>query len=461
MKFQASNTVAGFMRSDAFARFIMGPVGSGKSTGCLMELIRRMSCQAPGPDGIRHTRFAVVRQTLQQIKQTVLKEFDTWIAPIATFKVSENTIYIAHRDIRSEIHLIPLDDEQDQRRLLSMQLSGVWVNEFPEVDPDLFPAIAGRVGRYPSAAQGGPTWFGIIADGNFPDEGGRWHELLELQAPPDWDVWKQPGGLSDEAENIENLPGKREYYERLERQHSPNWVRRYVHAQYGDDPSGTAVFRESFKASFHAVDELLVLPGHPILVGLDFGRDPCAILMQHDHKGRLLVLDEIIAEDIGLEQQINTGLRPRLQGSRYLGRPVAIVGDPAGRQRSTVYEETCFDVLKRAGFHAFPAPSNSIDARIRAVESFLLAQRDGGPAFLIDRGRCPTLLRAMNGGYRFARTRTGAMKPLPEKNKYSHAADALQYGALAAHGGMLPMIGMRILPRRKPAGARVGAAGWT
>jgi hypothetical protein len=222
-----------------------------------------------------------------------------------------------------------------------------------------------------------------------------------------------------------------------------------------------AVFRESFKGSFHGVDELLVLPGHPLLIGLDFGRDPCALIMQHDHKGRLLCLDEIIAEDIGLEQQINMGLRPRLQSERYLGRPVAIIGDPAGRQRSTVYEETCFDVLKRAGFHAFPAPTNNIDARIRAVESFLLSQRDGGPAFLVDKMRCPTLYRAMNGGYRFARTRAGQLKPAPEKNKYSHVADALQYGALAAHGGMLPMIGARITPQRRQSAPRVRAAGWT
>ena len=138
-----------------------------RSTGCLIELIRRMCEQEKGPDGIRRTRFAIIRQTLSQIKQTVLKEFYTWAGPITTFKVSENTIYIKFNDVESEIHLIPLDDEQDIRRLLSLQLTGAWINEAPEVDVSIVPALCGRLGRYPSKAQGGPTWFGLIMDGNF------------------------------------------------------------------------------------------------------------------------------------------------------------------------------------------------------------------------------------------------------------------------------------------------------
>ena len=146
MIYDAPPTVAGFMNSSAFCRLIMGPVGSGKSTGCLMEVIKRAQQQTPGPDGVRRTRFAIVRATLQQIKLTVLKEFYTWVAPVTDFKVSESTIHLKWRDIVSEIHLIPLDDERDQQRLLSAQLTGIWCNEFPEIDPGLFPAMAGRVG---------------------------------------------------------------------------------------------------------------------------------------------------------------------------------------------------------------------------------------------------------------------------------------------------------------------------
>lgn len=478
IEYTAPPTVGRFMASDAFTRFILGPVGSGKSTGCMFEIIRRMHMQAKSADGLRHTRFVLVRQTLKQIKDTALKEFFTWVAPLADFRVSENVIRFNYDDIRSEIILIPLDDENDQRRLLSMQITGAWVNEFPEIDPNIIPSLAGRCGRYPSAAQGGASWFGIIGDGNFPTEGSEWHRLLEVAPPADWQVFKQPGGMEPEAENLnyllqtpatlslpvndpERIAQGRKYYERLLGSHNPDWVRRYVHAQFGNDPSGSAVFRESFVPRFHICDDLMPAFSTPLIIGQDFGRDPGSVICQIDHRGRLLVLEEVDAVDIGLELHVNRALRPAVMAERYAGLPVAVVGDPSGVSKGTIYEETTFEALKRLGFMAFPAPTNDIDPRLRAVEAFLLAQRDGGPAFLIDRVRCPKLVRALSGGYRYARMKSGQLKPAPEKNEYSHLADALQYAALAAHGGMQGFIGARLsrAPRREP--KRFSSAAWT
>ena len=114
------------------------------------------------------------------------------------------------------------------------------------------------------------------------------------------------------------------------------------------------------------------------------------------------------------------------------------------------------------GFQAFPAPTNDIDKRVRAIEAFLLAQRDGGPAILIDKDRCPTIARALSGGYRYAKTRNGMRKALPDKNEYSHIIDALQYAALAAHGGMVGMIAGRLAqPARKRERTRVSSSAWT
>jgi ABC-type lipoprotein export system ATPase subunit len=87
--FTAPPTVAEWMNSAAFVRLIVGPVGSGKTTGLLMEILRRAIEQAPGPDGIRRTRWAVVRQTLSQLKMTVLLDLLSWFRYIASYKVSE------------------------------------------------------------------------------------------------------------------------------------------------------------------------------------------------------------------------------------------------------------------------------------------------------------------------------------------------------------------------------------
>lgn len=476
--FNAPPTVGSFMRSEAFFRLIAGPVGSGKTTGCIFELFRRACEQAPAEDGFRYTRFAIVRQTLNQLKSTVLKDITSWLRDVATFKVSESTVFITFGDVKSEWVLIPLENPEDQQRLLSSQLTGAWMSEAIEMDIDLVPAISGRCGRYPSGNTGTPTWFGIIADTNFPAEGSPWHKAMEIDVPPDWQIFKQPGGLSEFAENLPYLvqteetiklpvddPVRiaqgRKYYERLASAKNPDWVKRYVNAQYGDDPSGTAVFRESFKTSFHVADSVEPVRGHPLIVGLDFGRDPCAVITQMDHKGRLLILQEVIAEDMGLELQLRVGLRPALMDARYMGLPVAIVGDPAGRQRSTSYEETSFDLVKRAGFMAYPAPTNDIDRRLAAVEAFLLAQRDGGAALIIDRGRCPKLIRALSGGYRYARTKAGQRKPLPDKNEYSHVADALQYACAATHGGMQGILAQQLRRTTVIQRNKVTSRAWT
>ena len=465
------------MQSASFGRLIAGPVGSGKTTACIFELLRRSCEQAPSHDGIRYTRWAIVRQTLKQLKDTVLKDITSWLEGIVSYKVSDNTIYISMGDVRSEWVLIPLDSPEDQRRLLSMQLTGVWMSEAIEMHVDLVDSLAGRLGRYPSAQMGGATWFGMIADTNMPSEGTEWHKFM-TEPPMDWQIFIQPGGLDDHAENLawltqtaetmkldvsdeRRLAQGRSYYERLARGRGLDWVLRYVHAKYGNDPSGTAVFRESFNRSFHVRDNVLPVSSQPIMVGQDFGRDPCSVIGQLDHKGRLLVLQEVIAEDIGLEMHVEKALRPTLMNERYLGKPVAMIGDPSGISKSSIYEETTFDVLKRLGMHAFPAPTNDIDPRLRAVEAFLLGQRDGGPAFIIDRDRCPVLVRALGGGYRYARTRTGTRKLVPDKNEYSHVMDALQYLCLAAHGGMSGMMAVRLGRRPRVVRPKMSAGAWT
>jgi hypothetical protein len=172
--------------------------------------------QAKAADGLRYTRFAIVRQTLKQLKDTVLKDIEQWLKGLVNYKVSDNTVYVHFGDVRSEWLLIPLDDPEDQRRLLSMQLTGAWLNECIEMDTDIVPPVLGRCGRYPGMGMkpedhvgDWPTWYGAIADTNFPSEGSNWHKFMELETPPDWAIFKQPGGMEINAENIENLPGGR------------------------------------------------------------------------------------------------------------------------------------------------------------------------------------------------------------------------------------------------------------
>lgn len=463
----ATPTVSRFMLDDHFVRWLLGPVGSGKTTGALMEVMRRATAQAPAPDGIRHTRFVVVRNTLAQIKQTVLKDVETWFGPIAYFKSSDNVIQVRSGDVESDWYLIPLDEPLNQQRLLSLQLTGAWINEFIEIDVDLIDSIAGRVGRYPFPAMGGCTWSGIIGDSNMPNAGSRWHERLDIERPVDWGVFIQPGGFDPAAENLDYLtqttdslrypPGHavrqeagREYYRRLARNGSGNWLKRYVHAQYGDDPDGTAVFRETFNRDFHvSTTPLEPSDGHLLTIGQDFGRNPCALVCQMSHRGQLLVLEEIVADNVGLEIHTQQNLKPKLLGDpRYLGKRAVIVGDPAGVAKNQMNELTCFEYLEGQGFAAFPAPTNEIDPRLRAVEAMLGQNIGGKPMLLVDGTRCPKTVQALHTKYLFGTTKQGQMKPAPAKtHPWSDLMDCLQYVCLCAAGPYAGLL-LRHLDRR-------------
>src|SRR4029077_18673241 len=195
----------------------------------------------------------------------------------------------------------------------------------------------------------------------------------------------------------------------------------------------------------------------------DFGRSPWSLICQLDHSGRLLVLEEIAGkgptgENVGLEQHAKNNLIPVLLQPRYAGRPIGLVGDPSGQAKDSLFEFNSFDLLKGCGLAAEPAPTNDLDPRLRSVESFFVRNIGGGPALLIDGTRCPTLVAALNGQYKFATKddKSGGLfvKDVPEKlHPWWAAADALQYvclvaGNAGAYAWVLGRIVQRLTPRK-------------
>jgi hypothetical protein len=462
VNFKTPPTVGEFMLDTSFVRLIMGPVGSGKSAGCFMELLRRAYLQEPDNQGIRRTRFAIIRNTLQQLRQTCLADIQLWLSSIAHFKVTDQTIQI-RLDMKDGTHvesdwmLIPLDTKQDQQRLLSLNLTGAWVSEFREIPLEIIDALSGRLGRYPSKAIAKPSWFGIIAESNPPDEDSEWYTKLELELPPDWKFFKQPGGLSDDAENVENLPEN--YYPKLAANNNADWVDIHVHAKYGKSLSGQAVFRATFNVIRHVTYEpIKTVPGMAIMVGQDFGRTPASLIGQIDNRGRLVILREAATaqEDaMGIEKFGKEILRPMLY-QHYPNTEIFMVADPSGKVKTQVREESPFDMLHRLGFIVYPAQTNDIEPRLRAVEQLFL-QHDG---ILIDGSNCPQLVQALKSWYRYKRKQTGTLDETPEKNHpWSDLADCLQYMALAVHGNYIGNLISR--KRARPRGPAVSAASWT
>src|SRR5262249_9481930 len=134
-------------------------------------------------------------------------------------------------EIDMEILFLALDREEDQRKLLSLELTGAWVNEAREIPKVIIDTLTGRVGRFPSKMQGGCTWSGIILDTNPPDDQSWWYRLAEEATPIKWQFFRQPAGDGPDAENLENLPP--DYYGRLIGGKDDDWIKVYVKGEYG------------------------------------------------------------------------------------------------------------------------------------------------------------------------------------------------------------------------------------
>lgn len=449
-----------FHLDPSFARFVIGPYGSGKSTAMIMELLRIAATQAPAKDGIRYTRMAIVRNTLQSIKQTTLPDIQMLLGPIVRYKVSDSRVEIRAGDIHSDWILIPLEEPEDVRRLLSLQLTMAFLEEFRELDHNILASVSGRVGRYPSAAMGGPTRYGVIGSSNPFAEGTSWHKFLVVQPTDDYRLFKQPSGVSPEGENVENLP--KGYYDRLATNHSEEWVKVHVHGEFGDDLSGTTVFKTSFSFDRHTTNGLIVQPNQTLVVGLDIGRTPTAIIGQLDAFGRLLVHREVNAADMGLEQFLAERLKPVLYEERFANRPVAVVFDPSGVAKAQINELSAWDVLRAAGLNAVPAPTNDLEPRLRAVESLLLQNRGAHSAVIIDRDGCPQLITALRFEYKYKRKKDGDTEDQPTKSHpWSDLADALQYLCLGVQLNLPGKIIRQLQRRLQPKRQRVSALAWT
>jgi phage terminase large subunit len=251
--YAAPPTIWRFMESDAPVRALIGPFGSGKSSACVVELFRRAVQQARGPDGLRRTRFTVVRNTYPELRDTTRKTFEEWIpAELGVWRERDFAFDIEFNDVRSEILFRALDRPDDIKKLMSLELTGAWINEAREVPRAVFEVLEGRVGRYPSVARGGCTWSGVFCDSN-PWARNHWGYMLFSQgkvigsdgkaimipesARAKYALFEQPGGRSPEAENVEHLPAG--YYDRLAIGKDSDWITSYVDGGYPEASEGS------------------------------------------------------------------------------------------------------------------------------------------------------------------------------------------------------------------------------
>lgn len=335
--------------------------------------------------------------------------------------------YVKTNEIEMEVLFIALDRPEDAKKLLSLELTGAWVNEAREVPKAIIDALTGRVGRYPSKSMGGCTWSGIFMDTNPPDDQSWWYKLAEEEAPEGWEFFQQPSGISKHAENIENLPP--DYYKRIIEGKDEDWIKVYVHGEYGFVTEGKAVF-PMYRDRIHcAPEKLLPVPNVPLLVSADFGLTPAAVIGQKLVDGRWLILAEVVTDNCGIIRFAE--LLRSFVARTFPDHDVDYgFGDPAGNQRGQNDEKTALDIMRtHTKWKWKAAPSNDILMRREVVSSCLNRLVDGNPGLLIS-PECSKIRKGFAGGYhfKFVNNSNGTLvHETPAKNSYSHPHDALQY----------------------------------
>lgn len=471
-----SPTLKRFLASNKPNQFMMGPLGSAKTNTFVVKNLALIQQQTPRVEGqgdaeirTRRSRVIITRNTYGDLESTTIRDWRAIVTDECGQFVNshppEHRLRFKLEDgsrIESDVIFIALDREDHVKRLRGIQASWAWMNETKEQPKAIFDMLSLRVGRFPAEKEEGCAFAGVLGDYNAPDDD---HWLYDLHQAwmkgelPAYDFFIQPPAVIEvapkkwivnaDADNLSNLrPG---YYENGLQGKAQDWIKVNLANQYGFVRDGKPVHPDYVEA-LHCRPSLEVIRGLGLHIGLDFGLTPAAVISQKTANGRWRVVDELVTSRMGA---INFAkeLKRKLSEERYAGLDIeAITGDPAGSSALGDDEDkTIFKVLEANDIIAKPAHTNDFTVRSQAVDSLLTTLIDGEPAIQIDGGRCPMLRKALGGKYQFRRLQVAGdarFQSKPDKNEWSHVAEALQYDVLGGGEGKR-VIGKK---RKRPEG---------
>lgn len=458
-------TVTGqkFHLCDDLVRGFMGPYGSGKSVACSSEIYYRACEQEVVHKNVRETRCIVLRNTAQELRDTTIATLLEWLPDgpdgVGTFYKSQQLMrfrlgrdkqgrpFLPHPSgdgtfVSCDIIFRAVDRVEQLKKLLSAEYTFGWINEFREVPHQVVTALVGRIGRFPGKKK--TTFRGVWMDTNPFDENSSYDRMFSGETPPEiadmcekeglepprFTLFEQPGGMSPDAENLENLDGGRGYYVRMLTAaklegRSDEWVNVHVHGKRGALLEGKPVWGTTFNRDIHVKDHLAFNPALPLYAGMDFGLTPAILFGQLWPNRQWTIIGELQGDNIAAAQFAHE-IKSYVQNRDWPINTLRIFGDPAGGQRAQTDLRTVFSVLRAARLRAQAARHQSPQIRIDSVRATLQGiTYDGAPRMLIDRSACPQWIKTVSSGYVWKETEGTSPKPL--KNKYSHLADAGQY----------------------------------
>lgn len=416
IRYSMEPTARLFHRSDAFFRGLRGPIGSGKSVDCAAEIVARGFKQQPW-GGVRRTRWAVIRNTYGELRTTTIRTWLDW------FGISTHIVYghpitgifrSPHWDRKStvEIELIflALDRADDIKKLKSLELTGVWLNEACELPVEVLNMATGRIDRYPGKNRGGTTWTGIIADTNPPNVNNWWYEF-EMSKPDGYDFFVQPPALlihedrdargrlqsvsydpNPAAENIVNHNSGYDYYLRQVPGKPLEWVKVFIGNCFGSSRPGHIVYADYCEMNH---TERRAEPAIGSLIwSHDFNFTPLSSFVAQRIGDDVYVVDEIVLSSAVAEQ---AALEFVERYAAFKGCLVLLYGDASGRAGEKHGHASNFitieRLLKEHGFRVdmrVPRANSSIVDGQNSLRA-RICDASGKRSFFVNPTTCPTL----------------------------------------------------------------------
>lgn len=483
-------TVWEFTLADDFMTMIVGPVGSGKSSGCCIKGAIKLAREMPAmEDGVRRSRGCIIRNTYGQLRDTTIKTWNEWVrnaklTPFMKWKTSEHTCTLAYplddgTRVEVEVLFRALDRPQDVENLLSLELTWVYINEWREVAKAVTDLVQTRVGRFPRKEDIPRYWTGVFGDSNAFDTDHYLYNLFFEVDPETGEkieghrVFVQPSGLSDDAENLEHLnacfdptpedlagvaaelgltiyapevraryrtiqmqrikAGEHEkpcrcYYPRMMRGKRKAWIDCYVRNEFVFAVDGKPIY-DNFNRRTHVAEFDLPRNLKRVYVGNDYGLTPAAVFAHIMPDGQIRISHEFVSQRMGA---LSFGKeQAEIIKKTFPGATVEGWGDPAGLAGSSIDEKkTPISVVQGCGVPIVAAPTNDWVLRRDAFSTCLGTLTMTSEPELLIHPRCKTLIKACAGAYCLKRKQVSGdaqYHDVPDKNEYSHVAEAAQY----------------------------------
>jgi hypothetical protein len=461
-----------FHESAAFYRACAGPIGSGKTTGGLaIDPVFGALMQQPNSEGVRTFRWGVLRDTYRNLYATTMRTWNEWWPRDVGRFVGSDDRPASHQlaldtdagrlEIEAEFRALGANSVEATCR--GWELNGAGVDEADLVPQEAPTFLGGRVMRAGDVnlrqTRGVSMFF------NKPDIDHWLYSWCEEGGLEGLRFFDQPPGLlpglpfrpNPAAENIAHLDPN--YYVQAATGQPEWYVTRMIRNMWGASVAGERIYPEYQDALHLAPSEMQPQAGQSLILGLDGGGTPAAVIVGRDMLGRRIVYAEVVILDPydPRQQTLMTGVGPTrfaeairetLQ-TRFRSCRIEIgYGDPAafyGADREMGEFSFMETIGQRLGVGVTPADSNEVSMRHEAVRGLLRELGPDSKPNLIVNPSCRWLRRGFVADYKWEQRdpkRPGA-ELRAQKSKTSHVHDALQYACLGDRGRAAVTAGQR------------------